>query len=79
MALLRWRRESATGGYLMASQSERCGQTLFDPPRYCPRRGLVVPGRRYPNGEPWVRCWQHDPYRGIDEGEEAYREHTAVY
>jgi hypothetical protein len=23
------------------------------------------------------RCWQHDPLRNVDEGEEAYREHTA--
>ncbi len=58
----------------------RCDYTIPDwPQRQCSRRGAVV---LLATAKRIVRCWQHDPYRGDDEtedeGEEAYREHTAI-
>lgn len=36
---------------------------------HCRRRGYDTYSFR------GVRCWQHDPLRDIDEGEESYKEH----
>lgn len=48
---------------------ERGYRPLLD--RLCKRRGYET----YVRGKIAVRCWQHDPLRQIDEGEEAYKEH----
>jgi hypothetical protein len=54
----------------------RCDYAMVDGGRMglvrCVRSGYET----YAKGKKAIRCWQHDPLRGIDEGEEAYREHT---
>lgn len=56
----------------MTTDQPQCTAKLRNGVR-CARRGYGTYSHR------GVRCWQHDPLRYVDEGEEAYHEHTAIY
>lgn len=49
----------------------QCGATVARGGR-CKRVGYDTYTKRW-----GARCWQHDPFRDVDEGEEAYKEHQA--